>query len=135
MLLMDPTKVDSLILSETLRRTSLRPSHFRQLLNTKSSLLTKQIIQPMMYNSFYGRLLRSLLTTADLSSPATTKTKLLNHSIPGVLSLIFGIKGKEKAQLQSSFFKRLQIILGAEGIEYDQKVLAELHQQTLSRLA
>jgi DNA polymerase III delta prime subunit len=38
----------------------------------------------------------------------------------------FGIKGKEKAQLAGSFFKRIQDILDAEGIKYDQKVLAEL---------
>ena len=38
----------------------------------------------------------------------------------------FNIKGKEKAQLAGSFFKRIQDILDAEGIKYDQKVLAEL---------
>ena len=35
-------------------------------------------------------------------------------------------KGKEKTKLAGSFFKRLQNILDAEGIEYDQKVVAEL---------
>jgi len=38
----------------------------------------------------------------------------------------FTIKGKQKAQLAGSFFKRLQSIMDAERIEYDQKVLAEL---------
>jgi len=38
----------------------------------------------------------------------------------------FSIKGKEKAQLAGSFFKRIQDILDAESIKYDQKVLAEL---------
>jgi len=57
----DPMKDDSLILSETMRRISLRPSHFRQILNTKSSSLTKLTTQPQMYNSAYGRLLRSSL--------------------------------------------------------------------------
>ena len=38
----------------------------------------------------------------------------------------FSIKGKEKAQLAGSFFKRLQNILDEEGIKYNQKVLAEL---------
>ncbi len=38
----------------------------------------------------------------------------------------FSIKGKEKAQLATSFFNRLQTILDQEKIEYDQKVLAEL---------
>jgi DNA polymerase III delta prime subunit len=38
----------------------------------------------------------------------------------------FGIKGKDKAKLAGSFFRRLQQILDAEGVEYDEKVLAEL---------
>jgi DNA polymerase III delta prime subunit len=38
----------------------------------------------------------------------------------------FSIKGKEKAQLAGSFFKRLQDILDEEGVRYDPKVLAEL---------
>ena len=38
----------------------------------------------------------------------------------------FSIKGKEKAQLAGSFFKRLQNILDEEGIKYDQKVLVEV---------
>jgi DNA polymerase III delta prime subunit len=38
----------------------------------------------------------------------------------------FSIKGREKAQLAGSFFKRLQNILDEESIKYDQKVLAEL---------
>jgi DNA polymerase III delta prime subunit len=38
----------------------------------------------------------------------------------------FSIKGKEKAELAGSFFKRLQNILDAEGVQYDPKVLAEL---------
>jgi DNA polymerase III delta prime subunit len=38
----------------------------------------------------------------------------------------FSIKGKEKAQLAGSFFKRLQNILDEERVQYDPKVLAEL---------
>ena len=38
----------------------------------------------------------------------------------------FTVKGKEKAQLAGSFFKRLQNILDSERIKYDPKVLAEL---------
>ena len=38
----------------------------------------------------------------------------------------FGIKGREKAQIAAGFFARLQEILAAEGIEYDNKVLVEL---------
>jgi DNA polymerase III delta prime subunit len=38
----------------------------------------------------------------------------------------FSIKGKQKAQLAGSFFKRLQNILDEEGVQYDPKVIAEL---------
>ena len=38
----------------------------------------------------------------------------------------FGIKGRDKPALAASFFKRLQEILVAEGIESDNKVLVEL---------
>jgi DNA polymerase III delta prime subunit len=38
----------------------------------------------------------------------------------------FNIKGKEKAQLAGSFFKRLQNILDEESIKYDQKVLVQI---------
>jgi hypothetical protein len=89
MSLTDPTKVDSLILSETMRRTSLRPYRLRQLLNTKSSSLMKQITQPTTYNSSYGRLLRNLVAIADSSSLATTKTKSLNLSTHAVRLLNF----------------------------------------------
>ena len=91
---MDPMRDVSWIRSETMRRISLRPSHFRQLQNTKSSSLMRQITRPMMYNSSYGRLLRSLLVTVDSSSPATTKTKSLNPSTLDALSL--SLESKEK---------------------------------------
>jgi DNA polymerase III delta prime subunit len=54
------------------------------------------------------------------------KNKIIEplHSRCAVID--FTIKGKQKAQLAGSFFKRLQNILDAEGIEYDPKVVAEL---------
>ncbi len=54
------------------------------------------------------------------------KNKIIEplHSRCAVID--FGIKGKEKATLAGLFFKRLQNILDAEGVEFDQKVLAEL---------
>jgi DNA polymerase III delta prime subunit len=54
------------------------------------------------------------------------KNKIIEplHSRCAVID--FTIKGKQKAQLAGSFFKHLQNILDAEGIEYDQKVVAEL---------
>jgi DNA polymerase III delta prime subunit len=54
------------------------------------------------------------------------KNKIIEplHSRCAVID--FGIKGKEKPSLAGSFFKRLQNILDAEGVQYDPKVLAEL---------
>jgi DNA polymerase III delta prime subunit len=54
------------------------------------------------------------------------KNKIIEplHSRCAVID--FGIKGKEKTALAGSFFKRLQNILDAEGVEFDQRVLAEL---------
>jgi DNA polymerase III delta prime subunit len=54
------------------------------------------------------------------------KNKIIEplHSRCAVID--FTIKGKQKTQLAGSFFKRLQNILDAEGIGYDQKVVAEL---------
>jgi DNA polymerase III delta prime subunit len=54
------------------------------------------------------------------------KNKIIEplHSRCAVID--FTIKGKQKAQLAGSFFKRLQNILDAEGIKFDQKVVAEL---------
>jgi len=54
------------------------------------------------------------------------KNKIIEplHSRCAVID--FSIKGKEKTTLAGSFFKRLQNILDAESVQYDQKVLAEL---------
>ena len=54
------------------------------------------------------------------------KNKILEplHSRCAVVE--FGIKGKDRQSIAAQFFKRLQEILGAEGIEYDNKVLVEL---------
>ena len=100
---MDPMKDDSLILSETMRRILLRPSRFRQVLNTKSLSLTKLTTQPQMYNSAYGRLLRSSLAIADSSSPATTKIRSLLPSTPDVQSSTLPLREKKDRNLQPSF--------------------------------
>jgi len=54
------------------------------------------------------------------------KNKILEplHSRCSVIE--FGIKGKEKQQIASQFFKRLNNILEKEKVETDKKVLAEL---------
>jgi len=62
----------------------------------------------------------------DEADNTTHENKIIEplHSRCAVVE--FSIKGKEKAQLAGSFFKRLQNILDAEGVQYDPKVLAEL---------
>jgi DNA polymerase III delta prime subunit len=54
------------------------------------------------------------------------KNKILEplHSRCAVVD--FSIKGKERQSIAAQFFKRLQEILVAEGVEYDNKVLVEL---------
>ena len=66
------------------------------------------------------------MATVGLSSPATSKTKSSNHFIPVALWLNSELGGKQKPAIAAGFFARLQEILGAEGIEYDNKVLVEL---------
>ncbi len=54
------------------------------------------------------------------------KNKLIEplHSRCAVIE--FGITGSKKPAIAAEFFKRLQEILGTEGVEYDNKVLLEL---------
>jgi DNA polymerase III delta prime subunit len=54
------------------------------------------------------------------------KNKIIEplHSRCAVID--FTIKGKQRVQLAGNFFQRLQSILDAEKIEYDEKVVAEL---------
>ena len=54
------------------------------------------------------------------------KNKILEplHSRCSVVE--FGIKGKDRQSIAAQFFKRIQEILDAEGVEYDNKVLVEL---------
>jgi DNA polymerase III delta prime subunit len=86
----------------------------------------KQIILVMMFRCFYAQILRHSIITADLFSPATTRNKIIEPLHSRCACIDFTIKGKQKAQLAANFFQRLQIILNAEKIEYDQKVLMEL---------
>jgi DNA polymerase III delta prime subunit len=119
----DPTKVDSSILSETMRKTSLRPSHFRQMLNTKSSLLTKQITRATMFNSSLRAFIEEFAGNCRFIFTCNYKNKIIEplHSRCAVID--FTIKGKEKTKLAGSFFKRLQNILDKEGVDMIRKSL------------
>jgi len=57
------------------------------------------------------------------------KNKIIQplHSRCAVID--FAIKGKDKQELAAKFFKRIQEILVAESVEYDNKVLVELIQK------
>jgi len=54
------------------------------------------------------------------------KNKIIEPLHSRCVVIDFTIKGKQRVQLAGSFFQRLQTILDAEKIEYDQKVVAEL---------
>ena len=54
------------------------------------------------------------------------KNKIIEPLHSRCACIDFTIKGKQKAHLAANFFNRLQTILNAEKIEYDQKVLVEL---------
>ena len=54
------------------------------------------------------------------------KNKIIEPLHSRCACIDFTIKGKERAKLAGSFFKRLQNILDSENIEYDQKVLVEI---------
>jgi hypothetical protein len=101
---MDLTKDDFWTRYGTKQRTLLRPYHFKQLVNTKSSSLMRQITQPTTFNSFYGLILRRFITTVGLFSPATTKTKLSNRYNQGVqyLTSTSQVKTSRKLQHNSS---------------------------------
>ena len=123
---MDPMKVDSSILSETLRRTSLRPFRLHQLLNTKSSSLMRQTTQQTTYNSSYGQVLRSLVATVDSSSPATTRIESSNPSIPDAPSSSLESKEKTSKPSPPHSSSVSGLYLEAERVEYDPKVIAQL---------
>ena len=69
--------------------------------------------------------IEEFIATVDSSSPATSKTKSSNHFIP-VAQWLNSEFQKQKPKRRRNFFKRLQEILGAESVEYDNKVLVEL---------
>ena len=107
-----------------MRRILLRPSRTatakHKVIIIDEADNTTNDVQPS-----YGHLLRSLVATADSSSPATTKTKSSNPFIP-VAVVEFSITGKQKPGIAAKFFSRLQSILTDEGIKFDNKVLVEL---------
>ena len=71
--------------------------------------------------------MRSSPETADLFSPATTKIKLLNHSIVvAVLLTSQWIVKSDKPAIAAQFFSRINQILETEKVESDKKVIAEL---------
>ena len=83
----------------------------------------------MTYNFSSEQILRRSTRTAASYLPATTKTRSLNPSTPGVLWSSFPCKEKIKPAIAASFFKRLNGILDAERIDFDKKVVAQLVQK------
>ena len=54
------------------------------------------------------------------------KNKIIEPLHSRCVVVEFGIKGKEKQEVATCFFKRINSILEEEGIKYDKKVVAEL---------
>ena len=54
------------------------------------------------------------------------KNKILEPLHSRCTVVEFGIRGRDRQTIAAQFFKRIQEILGAEGVEYDNKVLVEL---------
>ena len=119
---------DSLISSEIMRRTSLRPSLLSSMLNTKSSSLTKQITHQTTFNSPYGHLLRSLLSNCRFIFTCNYKTKSSNHFTVDVWSWIL-LSRKRQTVPRAKFFERIQEILTEERVSFEPKVLATLIQK------
>ena len=72
------------------------PITYRKLLNTKSSSLMRQITRPQTFNSVLRASIEEFSTTADSSSPATTKQNHWPlHSRCAVID--FTIKGNKSA--------------------------------------
>jgi DNA polymerase III delta prime subunit len=126
MSLMDPTKVDSSILSEN------NAKNFASTVSLSSDAKHKVVIIDEADNTGNDvqLLLRAFIEefagNCRFIFTCNYKNKIIEplHSRCAVVE--FGIKGKEKTQLAGSFFKRLQDILDKEGVRYDPKVLAEL---------
>ena len=88
-------------------------------------IIIDETITPPTGAALLRAILRRFMATVGLSSPATSKTKSSNHFIPVALWLNSEL-GESKNAIAAGFFARLQEILGAEGIEFDNKVLVEL---------
>jgi DNA polymerase III delta prime subunit len=109
-----------------MRKTLLRPYRFRQTAKHKVVIIDEadntgndvQLLLRAFIEEFSGNC-RFIFT-------CNYKNKIIEplHSRCAVVE--FGIKGKDKAKLAGSFFRRVQQILDKENVEYDEKVLAEL---------
>ena len=122
----DPMKDDFLTLYGTKQRILHRPSHFKDLVNQRSLLLTKfdntthdvQLLLRANIEAFHSNC-RFIFT-------CNYKNRIIEplHSRCAVVE--FSTTKKDKPQIASKFFKRIQQILDTEGVEYDNKVLVEL---------
>ena len=117
----DPMRDDSWILSETMRKISLRPSPLASTANTKVIIIDEaDNTSNDITTHLYGRLLR-FAGNCRFIFTCNYKNKILNPSIPDAQLFEFGIKGKDRQTIAAQFFKRIQQILDTEGIEYDNK--------------
>ena len=96
MSLMDRMKEGFSTLFGTTRRTSHLPSLLQDQSKHKVIIIDEADNTTSDENSFSERVLRSSLETVDLSSLATTRTKLLNRYIHAAVLLSFLLRVKKK---------------------------------------
>ena len=131
---MDPMKDDFWTQYEIKQRTLLRPFRFKEMVNQKSSLLTKLTTQPMMFNSSLGRILRRFIATADSSSPATTRTKSSNRSTVDVPSLTLLSKAEKERLLHQNSLRESRISSVKNRLSLIPRLLRKL-SKTISQIS
>ena len=127
----DPMKDDSWILSETLRKTSLQPYHFRQLQSTKSSSLMRQITQQTTFNSYLRAFTEEFSGNCRFIFTCNFKNKIIEPLHSRCACIDFSTDRKSKPQLASTFFNRLKLYL-REKVLNGSESSYRINQQTLS---
>ena len=86
----------------------------------------KQITQGTMYRLLLRANIEAFYNNCRFIFTCNYKNKIIEplHSRCAVVD--FATTSKDRPRIAASFFKRLQQILDAEGVEFDNKVLVEL---------
>jgi len=94
----------------TKQKTLLRPYHFKELVNTKSSSLNIE--------TFHSNC-RFIFT-------CNYRNKIIEPLQSRCAVFDFNITGKDKPKVAAEFFQRIRSILEEESVQYDERVVAEV---------